>query len=148
MYFCSIDVVCLFGLFRTAPVAYGGSQARGQIGAVAASLHHSHSNTGSLAGWARPGIKLASSWMLAGFVNHWTMMGIPDRNNYIVSKTQMSLLVRAHTVNSSRASDLDTVDVVNLFLQRCLRRKRQLHLHVCMNVQKIKKQNKKSRSFW
>ena len=28
-------------------MAYGGSQARGQIGAVAASLHHSHSNSGS-----------------------------------------------------------------------------------------------------
>ena len=28
-------------------MAYGGSQARGQIGAVAASLHHSHSNMGS-----------------------------------------------------------------------------------------------------
>ena len=29
------------------PVAYGGSQARGPIGAIAASLHHSHSNAGS-----------------------------------------------------------------------------------------------------
>ena len=34
-----------FGLFyRAAPEAYGGSQPRGQIGAVAAGLHHSHSN--------------------------------------------------------------------------------------------------------
>ena len=33
--------------FRAAFAAYGGSQARGQIGAVAASLRHSHSNTGS-----------------------------------------------------------------------------------------------------
>ena len=29
------------------PVAYGGSQSRGSIGAVAAGLHHSHSNLGS-----------------------------------------------------------------------------------------------------
>ena len=29
------------------PMAYGGSQARGLIGAVAAGLRHSHSNTGS-----------------------------------------------------------------------------------------------------
>ena len=36
-----------FCLFRAAPVAYGSSQARGQIGAAAASLHHSHSNEGS-----------------------------------------------------------------------------------------------------
>ena len=31
-------------LFRAAPVACGGSQARGLIWAVAAGLHHSHSN--------------------------------------------------------------------------------------------------------
>ena len=30
-----------------APVAYGGSQARGLIRAAGAGLHHSHSNTGS-----------------------------------------------------------------------------------------------------
>ena len=28
-------------------MAYGGSQARGQIGAAAAGLHHIHSNAGS-----------------------------------------------------------------------------------------------------
>ena len=36
-----------FGLFRAAPVAYGGSQARGLIGAAAAGLPQSHSNAGS-----------------------------------------------------------------------------------------------------
>ena len=39
-----------FGVFafsRAAPAAYGGSQARGLIGAVAAGLHQSHSNAGS-----------------------------------------------------------------------------------------------------
>ena len=45
--------VSFFGLFVSllflwaASAAHGGSQARGQIGAVAAGLHHSHSNTGS-----------------------------------------------------------------------------------------------------
>ena len=34
-------VLCSF-LFRASPAAYGSSQARGQIGATAASLHHSH----------------------------------------------------------------------------------------------------------
>ena len=33
--------------FRATPTAYGGSQARGPVGAVAASLRHSHSNAGS-----------------------------------------------------------------------------------------------------
>ena len=36
-----------FCLFRAAPTAYGGSQARGPIGAVAAGLHHSYSNVES-----------------------------------------------------------------------------------------------------
>ena len=34
-------------LYRAAPVAYGGSQARGLMGAIDASPHQSHSNTGS-----------------------------------------------------------------------------------------------------
>ena len=41
--------VCLFCFvfFRAAPAAYGGPQARGQIRAIATSLHQSHSNAGS-----------------------------------------------------------------------------------------------------
>ena len=39
--FCFVFVFCFF---RATPVAYGGSQARGQIGAVDAGLCHSHSN--------------------------------------------------------------------------------------------------------
>ena len=37
----------LFLLFRSAPVAYVSSQARGWIAAVAAGLCHSHSNMGA-----------------------------------------------------------------------------------------------------
>ena len=37
----------VFCPFTATPAAYGGSQARGLIGAVAAGLHHSHSNTRS-----------------------------------------------------------------------------------------------------
>ena len=37
----------LFLLFRAVPVAYGSAQARDQIGAATAILHHSHSNMGS-----------------------------------------------------------------------------------------------------
>ena len=44
--------VCLFLFFlfafsRATPAAYGGSQTRGLIGAVATGLDHSHSNAGS-----------------------------------------------------------------------------------------------------
>ena len=37
----------IFLLFRATPVACGTSQARGQIGAAAASLYHSYRNAGS-----------------------------------------------------------------------------------------------------
>ena len=48
--FLFIYLFFFFGLFAiswAAALAYGGSQARGLIGAVAASLHQSHSNAGS-----------------------------------------------------------------------------------------------------
>ena len=38
---------CLFAVSRATPTAFGGSQPRGLIGAVATGLHQSHSNTGS-----------------------------------------------------------------------------------------------------
>ena len=73
-------------LLRAASVAYGSSQAMGQIQATAAGLHHSHSNEGSkphlwhthttahssarsLTHWARPGIEPAPSRSLVGFVS-------------------------------------------------------------------------------
>ena len=46
----SYSFVCfiiLFLLFRATPMAYGGAQAKGHIGAVAAGLHHSHSTNRS-----------------------------------------------------------------------------------------------------
>ena len=38
---------CLFAISWAAPAAYGGSQARGRIGALATGLRQSHSNVGS-----------------------------------------------------------------------------------------------------
>ena len=74
-------------LFRATPKAFGGSQARGQTGAIAAGLHYSHSNcggiraasatyntahsnAGSLTHRVRPGIEPGSLWILVGFINH------------------------------------------------------------------------------
>ena len=47
----------------------GSSQARGWIRAAAGSLHHGHSNSGSLTHWARPGSKPASSGTLSWLLN-------------------------------------------------------------------------------
>ena len=64
-----------------APASYGGSQARGLMGAVATSLHHSYSNAGSatyttaqgntrsLTHQARLGMEPATSWFLVAFVS-------------------------------------------------------------------------------
>ena len=43
-FFLFVFVVGCFYLLRAAPAAYGGSQARSQMGATAAGLHHSHSH--------------------------------------------------------------------------------------------------------
>ena len=79
----------LGGSFGGLPAAYGGSQARSQMGAGAASLHHSHSHARSKphlwptpqpkatlwSHWVRPGIIF--SWIRVGFINHWAMLGAP-----------------------------------------------------------------------
>ena len=47
-FFQFLNLIFLFCLpFRAARNSYGSSQTRGPIGAIAASLHHSHNNTGS-----------------------------------------------------------------------------------------------------
>ena len=48
-------VFVFFAISWAAPAAYGGSQARGQIWAVAAGLCHIHSNARSLTHWASQG---------------------------------------------------------------------------------------------
>ena len=42
-----VVVVAVVAISWAAPAAYGGSQARGRIGAAATSLRQSHSNAGS-----------------------------------------------------------------------------------------------------
>ena len=66
-----------FCLFRAAPVAYGSSQARGQIRAVAAGLHHSHSKARSLTHWVRPGIGTLVLMDASQICFHWATMGTP-----------------------------------------------------------------------
>ena len=50
-------------LFRASPVAYGHSQVRGPIRAAAASLHHSHSHSGTELHW-RPTPQLMATQIL------------------------------------------------------------------------------------
>ena len=75
----------IFLVFRTAPVAYGSSQARGsnqshscqptpqpqqrRIRAASVTYTTAHGSTGSVTHWARPEIKPASSGMLVRFVS-------------------------------------------------------------------------------
>ena len=82
-----------FCLFRAAPVGYGGSQARGPIGTVAAGVMPEpqqcriravsvtcttvHGNAGSLTHWERPGMEPSPSRMLVGFTTQWATTGTP-----------------------------------------------------------------------
>ena len=63
-------------------MAYGGSQARGQIGAIATGLHHSDSNARSelclhLTHCVGLGIKPASLWILVRFVSSEPQWELP-----------------------------------------------------------------------
>ena len=88
-----------FFLFGATPVAYGSSQARGQIRAAAASQSNpqlqqhwiwvtsatyaiAHSNTRSLTHWARPGIQPASSWTLCQALNPLNHNGNANGYNF------------------------------------------------------------------
>ena len=76
-----LKVILYFCLFRATPMAYGISQAKleqqlpAYTTATAAQdlscvyhLYSLHGNTRYLTHWVRPGIKLASSWILVRFV--------------------------------------------------------------------------------
>ena len=80
-FWCHFFFFFVFVFSRATPVAHGGFQARGPIGAAPACLGHSHSNLGSeppvtyttarsharsLTHWARPGMEPATSWFLVG----------------------------------------------------------------------------------
>ena len=93
-------------LFRATPVANGSSQARGWIGATAASLCHSHSNEGSEPG-LQPTPQLtatldsqptqqghAPSWILVRFVNHWATKGTPKLVVFFLTKSLSELCIR------------------------------------------------------
>ena len=89
-FFCSF-------VFRATPMACGNFQARGQIRALAAGLHHSHSNTGPKQHlWPTPQlmatpdprptearIKPASSWILVRFsycASQWELL----KHNFLI----------------------------------------------------------------
>ena len=78
-----------FCLFKVPPTAYGISQSRSWIGAIAMSLYHSysnvgselhlnataHCNAGSLTYRVRPGMETASPRILVGFLSCWVTTG-------------------------------------------------------------------------
>ena len=64
-------------------VIYGSSQARGWIRAVATGLCHSHSNSGSLTQWSRPGIEPASSWIPVRFISSEPRWELLDQNFWV-----------------------------------------------------------------
>ena len=88
--FLNLFFISFFFLFRATLVAHGGPQARGWIGATAASLQQcqiwavsvtytiAHGNAGSVTHWVRSGIELATSWFLVRFVSavpEWELLG-------------------------------------------------------------------------
>ena len=78
------DSADFFFLFRAAPAAYGGSQARGLTGAVAPVLRHSHSKAGSEPClWFTPQFMAMSDLYLLSETRDWTCnLMVPSRNRF------------------------------------------------------------------
>ena len=91
----------IFLLFRAAPAAYGGSQARNRIGATAAGLRHSHSNAiselvcslhhGSRQHWNLNPLSEArdptQNLMVPSWIHHHcAMMGTPFETGFLEGK--------------------------------------------------------------
>ena len=106
----------LFFFYNHARSIWKFSGLRGRIRAAAASLHHSHSNTGSeshlqptpqlmampdlcLAHWVRSGIKPASSWLLVIFLTQWATTGTPSCTVFIFYFTDSSRYVGKRMTN-------------------------------------------------
>ena len=98
MFFDLFFLLILFAFFRATPMAYGRSQARGQIRAVAASLQNSHSNMGSklhlhptpqLTATLDPQTTSATYNTAHGnarFLTHCTRQGIEPASSWILIK--------------------------------------------------------------
>ena len=111
-FFLFCFVLFCFLPFKAAPTAHGGSQARGQIGAVATGLTPepwqrgirdasatyttAHGNTGSLSHWARPWIEPATSWFLVGLVSTAPGQELPKifvyNNNFLLIRFSFTKL--------------------------------------------------------
>ena len=80
-----------FGLFafsRAAPMAHGGSQDRGLIGAVDAGLCHSHSNAGSEQ-CLQPTPQLTAMWILNPT---WILNKARDQTCVLIDTSQIRFL--------------------------------------------------------
>ena len=105
------NLAVIYLYVRAKSAAYGSSQARGsnwscscrpipqpqqrRIQAMCVTCTTAHSNAGSLTHWARPGIEPTPSWILVGFINHWSMTGTPLtvylKYQYTITKEMVSL---------------------------------------------------------
>ena len=72
-----------------------------RIRASSATYTTAHSNSGSLIHWARPGIKLATSWFLVRFLNHCVTTGTPPPSAYKQQKIRAKSKDRKRKTNSS-----------------------------------------------
>ena len=115
LFCCSCFV--LFLLVRATPKAYGGSQARGLIGATAVGLHHSHSNAGS---------QLHSSWQcrilnpLSEARDQTRNLMVPDRIRFHCTTTGTPNLLSSdggEQGGSGMAGSLGLVDFKRIHLE-------------------------------
>jgi len=91
-------------------------QARGWIRTAAASLHHSHSNAGSLTYWAGPGIELVStsSWILVSFLTAEPQQELLSLSLFYTSEKKLKKTQVPQIIASSTFWPLNIQESINL----------------------------------
>ena len=106
-------------------MVYGSSWGRGQIGATAATLCHSHRNAVSLTHWVRPGIELVFLWILVGFLTWWATMRTlrhcfswcpPYLLFFFFFNLPLGFLKRTITLGAARVSWVTVVCIQSIFV--------------------------------
>ena len=101
---------------RATPASYGGSQAWGPVGAVAAGLCQSHSTAGSKpvcdlhhSSWQRRILNPLSeardgtSWFLVGFINHWASTGTLKQKLFVFFSDGDFRLLLKESINAAES---------------------------------------------
>ena len=91
------------------------------IRAVSATYTTAHGNAGSLTHWGRPGMELATSWFLVGFVNNWATAGTPTVHLFLLLTSHCTAISRLFTQSPAEEHHGCFQFLANMAINICVR---------------------------